>query len=294
MDGHYMPLSYHARLVGDVWRMEAYDRALRQLVRPNDVVLDVGAGSGVLSLMAARRGARVHAVESTEVAELAQALVAAHGSSITVHRGDITKLAPVESVDLVVSDFMGCFLVDDGMLAAIGAAAAWSRPDTRWCPSEVRLFVAPVADMTLPSVDVWLERPLGLDLSLAAERALGQCLPGNLPPSALVAAPQLFATFRPPGPAPRFDRALSFVSDRAGRVRALAGWFEADLAPGVVLTTAPGFETHWGQQLFPVPAQSIERGESIEVRLRLEEQRWHWDGAIGTRAFAIRGSDVQS
>lgn len=293
MDGHYMPLSYHARLVGDVWRMEAYDRALRQLVSPTDVVLDVGAGSGVLSLMAARRGARVHAVESTDVAELARALASAHAPSIAVHRSDITKLPPVEPVDLVVSDFMGCFLVDDGMLAAIGAAAAWARPNTRWCPSEVRLFVAPVADLSLPSVDVWNERPLGLDLSLAAERALGQCLPGNLPPSTLVAPPQLFATFRPPGPAPRFDRALSFVSERAATVRALAGWFEADLAPGVLLSTAPGFETHWGQQLFPLPASPIGRGEPIDVRLRLDEQRWHWDGTIGSRAFAIRGSDVQ-
>lgn len=293
MDGHYMPLSYHARLVGDVWRMEAYDRALRQLVRPDDVVLDVGAGSGVLALMAARRGARVHAVESTEVAELARALAAEHGPRVTVHRADITKLAPIEPVDLVVSDFMGCFLVDDGMLAAIGAAAAWARPDTRWCPSVVRLFLAPVADLTLPSVDVWHERPFGLDLSLAGERALGQCLPGNLPPSTLLAPPQLFATFTPPGPAPSFDRTLSFTSERAGQVRALAGWFEADLAPGVVLSTAPGCETHWGQQLFPVPAHAVTRGETIRVRLRLDEQRWHWDGAIGTRAFAIRGSDVQ-
>src|SRR5438128_170589 len=118
MDGHFGPLSYHARLVGDPHRVDAYDRAIRRLVRPGDVVLDLGAGTGLLSMLAARRGARVHAIESTAVVDLAEELIARNGlrDRITLHRADARSLEPVEPVDLVISDFLGSFLVDDNML----------------------------------------------------------------------------------------------------------------------------------------------------------------------------------
>lgn len=287
-----MPLSYHARLVGDLLRTDAYERALRRLVRPGDVVLDVGAGSGILSLLAAKRGARVHAVESMPVARLAAALAERHGLPITVHEQDLCRMAPIEPVDLVVSDFLGCFLVDDGMLPAIAAAAAWARPSARYCPSRVRLYVAPVGDFSLPAIEQWREPLYGLDLSLLEEQALGELFPGNLPPSALLAPPALYATFVPPGPAPRFDASLAFTVERPGRLRALAGWFEADLADEVTLSTAPGFETHWGQQLFALPEVDVAAGEVVRCRLWLDG-RWRWQGTIGERPFAIVGSEAQ-
>src|SRR5438552_5763121 len=100
--------------------MEAFERAIRRLVQPGDVVLDLGCGTGILAMLAARRGARVHAVESTRVAALALELAAQNGLAdrITVHRADAVTLPPVEPVDLVVSDFLGGFLVDDNMLPA--------------------------------------------------------------------------------------------------------------------------------------------------------------------------------
>jgi SAM-dependent methyltransferase len=286
-DGHHMPLSYHSRLLADLARMDAYERALRRLVRPGDVVLDLGAGTGILAMLAARRGAaRVHAVESMAVADVATRLVAHNRLPVTVHRADVRQLTPVEPVDLVVSDFLGCFLVDDGMLPAVEAAGRWLKPDGRFCPSQVRLFVAPAGDFTLPALDIWREPFYGVDLSPAESDALGVCALGNLAPSSLLAPPRAFHTFTPPGPAPRFDAQLRFSFTRAGRLRALAGWFEAQLAPDVILTSAPGHETHWGQHLFPLPLTDVQAGQTLELRLWLDD-RWHWSGELAGRAFAI-------
>ena len=67
-------------MICDRVRTEAFRRAIESVVRPGDVVLDVGAGSGILSLFAARAGAaRVYAVERTTVATVAQMLAAANG-----------------------------------------------------------------------------------------------------------------------------------------------------------------------------------------------------------------------
>ncbi len=81
--------------------MDAYQRALRALVRPGDVVLDLGAGTGILSMLAARLGAaRVHAVEAMPIARLASALVEQNGlgRQISVHQVDVTAMAPIEPV----------------------------------------------------------------------------------------------------------------------------------------------------------------------------------------------------
>lgn len=285
LDGHRAPLSYHGGLLHDANRMDAYERAIRARVRPGDVVLDLGCGTGILAMLAARRGARVHAVESMPVAALARTLVAANGLAdrVTVHHADIRQLAPIEPVDLVVSDFLGAFLVDDLMLPAVEAAGRWLKPGGGICPAAVRLRLAP-ASVGLRELDVWRAPFYGLDLSAAYPKALAQCHRADLEPAALLAPAATYHTYTPPGPIGRCDRTLRFGIERGGVMGALIGWFEATLAPGVVLTTAPGVDTHWGQYVFPLDHVDVAAGDTLEVRLSLEEPAgdlaWRWEGRL--------------
>ncbi len=292
--GHDTGLEYHRRLLDDAQRVTAYERALRRLVRPGMTVLDLGAGSGLLAMLAARLGARVHAVESMPIAGLAAELIAANGltGQVTLHRRDILTMPVVEPVDLLVSDFMGRFLVDDGMLPAVAAALAWLRPEGRCCPGRLRLFLAPVADLYLRAVDLFSERLLGLDLSPGLPHALQTCYFAQLGSAAPASEPALYTELEVAdlGRPPVFDASLGFTFSRGGRLQGLAGWFEAELAPGVRLATAPGSETHWGQYLFPLAPCSVAPGDGIELRLYLEGEGdpvWHWSGRVRRAAGDI-------
>jgi SAM-dependent methyltransferase len=284
MRGHERPLSYHARLLADVHRLDAFERALRARVRPGDVVLDLGCGTGILAMLAARRGARVHAVESMPVVRLARELVAANGVShcVTVYHADLTTLPPVDLVDLVVGDFLGGFLVDDGMLPAVQAAGRWLKPGGGFCPSRVQLHLAPVGGFALAGVDVFRDPFYGLDLRAALPHALGECARANLPAASVLASPALYYDYLPPAAPEPFDRELRFVVERAGVLRGLAGWFTAELAAGVTLSTAPGIETHWGQRLFPLDDLAVEPGDEVVTRLHLDAPAdlWRWEGTV--------------
>jgi len=168
------PLDYHRRLLDDPFRIDAYDRALRALVQPGMVVVDLGTGTGILAMLAARLGARVHAVGSTSVADLAEQLIGHNGlgDRIVLHRADATSWTPPQPVDLVFGDWMGRFVVDDGMLDTVAASAAWLAPGGKCCPGEIEMYLAPAGDFHVPMTDRWRHSLLGLDLSPALGPAL--------------------------------------------------------------------------------------------------------------------------
>lgn len=296
--GHTGTLAYHARMLADSERVSAYDRALRALVTPETTVLDAGAGTGLLSMLAARAGAaRVYAVESMPVAELARELIAHNGLAdrIELIHGDLRTLAPRAEVDLVVSDCMGRFLLDDHMMAAMDAAFGWLRQDGVVIPGALTLVVAPAEVRHFPALETFARPIRGIDLTPAAGAVEREVWAGQFEPAALLAGPQEFASWRLPGPAPVFDRRFAFTFARPGRLRALAGWFRATLAPGVTLETGPGFDTHWSQLLMPLPDTVVAPGDELELRLRLEgmlpEPLWSRAGTLRVggenRSFAL-------
>ena len=109
------------------------------------VVVDVGAGSGILSLFAAQAGAeRVYAVEASEMAEHAERLCAANASSggdrVTVVRSRVESAPlPRHCADVLVSEPMGTLLLNERMLESyVFARDTLLKPGGRMFP--VRSF----------------------------------------------------------------------------------------------------------------------------------------------------------
>ncbi len=297
--GHDAPLGYHLTLLRDPHRMAAYERAIRVLVDGSSIVLDVGAGTGVLSMLAARAGAaRVHGVESMPIGGLAKQLAYRNGlEQVTIHRADVREMKPVEPVDILISECLGRFLVDDGMIPAMEAGMAWLKPDGRCCPSDIELFLAPAGGFHLDVIDDLGDDFYGLDFSPALSYAFNTCYDGAFRPEVLLSEPSTFCHWNLPGPCPPLAKEFSFVVERGGEMRALLGWFRATLAPGVVLDTRPGVQTHWGQYIFPIHAVDVVEGDRVTGSLVYENkapQRWTWTGQVSRADSVVAEFDHES
>mmetsp|Transcript_44427 Transcript_44427/g.81511 ORF Transcript_44427/g.81511 Transcript_44427/m.81511 type:complete len:436 (-) Transcript_44427:8-1315(-) len=147
-------LMYHQMdMLEDSVRTSAYFNAI--LANPESfkdkVVLDVGAGTCILAMMAARAGARrVFAVEATTMAERGRRLVAANGLSdiVQVVQGTLETAKLPSKVDVIVSEWMGFMLLRESMLDTVLLARdRYLKPGGALFPSHSRLILAPITNV---------------------------------------------------------------------------------------------------------------------------------------------------
>ncbi len=116
--------------------------------------------------------------------------------------------------------------------------------------------------------------------------ALATCFRAELDPTWLLGPPQQFADYVPPAEVDVIDGEVRLVLSRGGDLRGVAGWFEADLAPGVSLANPPGSDTHWGQQILPLPVTAVKPGDVLTLRVRAGAEDIIWNGEL------VRGDEV--
>ncbi|KAF8388847.1 hypothetical protein HHK36_025527 [Tetracentron sinense] len=121
----YSHFGIHEEMLKDTVRTKTYQNVIYQnsFLFKNKVVLDVGAGTGILSLFCAKAGAKhVYAVECSQMADMAKEIVEANGFSnvITVLKGKVEEIElPIAQVDIIISEWMGYFLLFENMLNTV-------------------------------------------------------------------------------------------------------------------------------------------------------------------------------
>eukprot|EP00731_Ephydatia_muelleri_P018048 Em0011g88a len=116
------------------------------------VVLDVGAGSGILSFFAVQAGAQlVYAVEASSMAVHCMDLVKGNhlSNKVVVIAGKIEEITLPEKVDIIVSEPMGYMLYNERMLESYLHAKKFLKPGGLMYPSDGTLFAAPFMDDAL-------------------------------------------------------------------------------------------------------------------------------------------------
>ncbi|TKW36434.1 hypothetical protein SEVIR_2G439800v4 [Setaria viridis] len=256
------------------------------------VVVDVGAGSGILSLFAAQAGAKhVYAVEASEMAEHAQRLISGNpslGQRITVIKGKVEEVELPEKVDILISEPMGTLLVNERMLESyVIARDRFLAPDGKMFPTTGRIHMAPFSDEYLyvemaNKALFWQQHNFfGVDLTplhgSAFQGYFSQPVVDAFDPRLLISPPTyhtLDFTSMKEEELYEIDIPLSFVASVGTRVHGLACWFDVLFNGSTVqrwLTTAPGSPTtHW-YQLRCVLSQPlyVMAGQEITGRLHL-------------------------
>jgi len=148
IENWYSFLGSHKEMIEDCVRTRAYKRAIDEVVKEGDIVVDLGTGTGILAFFCVQSGAgRVYAIEQTEIIDLAKriGLVNDMASKIVFIRGDSKEIRLPERVDVIVSETLGHFGVEEGMLESlVDARERFLRPGGVLIPRTLSLVIAPV------------------------------------------------------------------------------------------------------------------------------------------------------
>lgn len=265
----YGYLSQQQNMMQDYIRTSTYQRAI--IANSDDfrdkVVLDVGAGSGILSFFAVQAGARkVYAVEASSMAKHAEQLV--YGmkltNKITVIPGKIEEITIPEHVDVIISEPMGYMLYNERMLETYLHAKKWLRPGGKMFPTRGDLHLAPFSDASLymeqlNKANFWYQENFhGVDLtslrSAAVKEYFRQPIVDTFDVRICMAKSHRFSVdflTSHEDDLHRMDIPFSFTIHQSGEVHGLAFWFDVAFLgsqQSVWLSTAPTQPlTHWYQ-----------------------------------------------
>lgn len=282
----YADLSIHRVMIGDYSRTHTYRRAILSNYKlfHQKVVLDVGAGTGILSLFCVQAGAKkVYAIEASEIAKEAEKVVATNGYSdkIVVMQQKIEDAELPEKVDIIVSEWMGYMLMYESMLPSLlFARDRWLKKGGYLFPEEVRIYIAPISDYQEYeySVEFWrkVEDAYKVDMSAltktAAEQMQANVHVMSVDPASIqshascVTAMQLATVTQ--GVTECAQGSFKCSCFGGAVIHGFVIWFTVHFPNDVILSTSPyEKETHWEQSVLYIPPLSVEQDTTIDGKL---------------------------
>jgi protein arginine N-methyltransferase 1 len=281
-------------MIADETRLQAYAASLREVVRPDSLVLDIGAGTGIMTLLACQLGARkVVALEPSDCIELARQAVRENGFSGRVElfqalSGDVSL---PERADVIVSDLRGILPpLRTNLADLIDARHRLLAPGGALIPRSDRLFVALLEDAERfeRHVGIWRSRPSGLDLRSAISFSANAWRKATrVGPEMLLSAPRQWAAIDYWALEETSVQGKARLSaSRDGVAHGLLLWFDAQLTGQVGFSNAPGGpELIYGQAFFPWPeAVPLREGDIADVELRADtvagDYVWSWNSTV--------------
>ncbi|CAM1509247.1 Fc.00g029860.m01.CDS01 [Cosmosporella sp. VM-42] len=196
----YAAIGIHETMLKDAVRTDAYRDFIyeNKHIFKDKVVLDIGCGTGILSMFCAKAGAKqVIAVDRSDIIQKARENIFHNGLSdvITCVKGAIEEVnLPVGQVDIIVSEWMGYCLLYEAMLPSVlYARDKYLKPDGLLAPSSCTLWIAPVADSEYVSDQISYWRDVyGFDMKAMQEGIYDEVRIEPMPKKSLCGEPSAF------------------------------------------------------------------------------------------------------
>ncbi|BGO91072.1 hypothetical protein NBRC10512_005835 [Rhodotorula toruloides] len=276
----YAHFGIHEEMLKDEVRTLSYRNAMwhNKHLFKDKVVLDVGCGTGILSMFAAKAGAKkVIGVDMSNIIDQAQKIVAANGfaDTITLIKGKMEEVVlPVDKVDIIISEWMGYFLLYESMLdSVLYARDRYLVPGGLMFPDEATMYIAAIEDQEYKEekIGFW-DDVYGFDYSCIKEIALREPLVDTVDLKSVVTNPCKLATFdllTVKKEELTFASQFKLVATRNDYVHAFLGWFDCAFRAchkPVSFSTGPHAKyTHWKQTVFYLTDMvTLQTNDSIE------------------------------
>jgi protein arginine N-methyltransferase 1 len=275
----YSHFSIHEEMLKDRVRTESYRRAIQSpgLVK-DKVVLDVGCGTGILSLFAAAAGARkVYAIDCAEILEQARQIVKANHWEhvIVLIKGRVEDVEIPEKVDVLISEWMGYFLMYESMLSSvIFARDKWLKPGGVVLPNKCSLYINAIEDAEYKDTKInWWRNVYGFDMGCISEIAMSEPLVDVVEPHMVVTDDCLLKEYdisTTTSSEMSFEAPFTLRATREECIHAVSTYFDTEFtAANVRFSTGPAAKyTHWKQAvMYLKDVISMRKGEKISGTL---------------------------
>lgn len=299
-------ISAYGKMIADAPRMDAYVSALRQSIKPDSVVVDLGCGPGFFAILACRLGARrVFAIEPSNSIQVGRDAAREYGFNDRIEfiQELSTKVTLPEQADVIVSDLRGVLpWFQQSINSIIDARSRFLRPGGILIPRHDRLWSAVVE---IPAryaeiVDPWNANGHGFALNSGRNLVVNYWTKLRVQQENVLGQPVLWHELDyEQTDEVNVCQNISLPVARKGTAHGLSIWFDTELISGVGFSNAPGgAELIYGQGFFPFQQPlEVDDGDRIDVRLEArligDDYVWRWDTALVSQG-KIKSSFKQS
>ncbi len=307
-------LDDYGRMLADPVRMDAYAYALKSVIKSDSVVLDIGAATGIHTLLACKFGAKkVYAIESNDAIYLAQKIAQANGFADRIefiHEVSTNVNLP-QQADIIVSDLRGVLpLFATHIPTILDARQQHLAPGGILIPQKDTMWTAVVEKPALYNeiIRPW-ERPYGLNMEAAKQVMLNRWVHDDtdtIHARNLLTKPQVWTVLDYASIANPNISSSPLVHEvtRDGTAHGLLIWFDAQLTDTIAFSNGPFTKKVaevYGRGFFPfLKPVAVTKGDSITLQIQAnlvdEEYVWQWHTHIHAQSnpTAIKAEFKQS
>jgi len=240
-------------------RIAKFAMVIERIVKPRDYVIDIGSGSGILAILAAKQGAQVTAVEINEESlRYAERAAEVNGvaDQIEFVAMNILEYSPTELADVVMCEMLSSMmLIEQQIPVSSFAVEKLLKPLGKIIPNSIQIFAVPVQteilwnrfmvqELSFPRVPQTIEKTQYTDFAdLAKVASFDLTIPNRNPV---------------------VDKILSFKMIDEGLVHGLVGMFSSKLYEDVILNMNDG----WRELFIPLDEPvKVAKGDILSIGL---------------------------